>query len=109
MAHGQSPTFYPRFTFQLVDGCIHVKFFAWWVYFHVLLSSDFFFSKSSFSKNSFQNTIRVSNSLDADQARHVRPELDPNCLQNFQHRALVGRVKNWVDSLMVPFQSCSKT
>ena len=69
----------------------------------------FFFSKSSFSKNSFQNTIRVSNSLDADQARHVRPELDPNCLQNFQHRALVGRVKNWVDSLMVPFQSCSKT
>ena len=30
-----------------------------------LLSSDFF-SKSTFSKNSFTNTIRVSNSLDPD-------------------------------------------
>ena len=30
----------------------------------------------------FFNTIRVSNSLDPDQARHfVRPDLDPNCLQ----------------------------
>ena len=29
----------------------------------------FFFSKSSFSKNSFRNTIRVTNSLDPDQAR----------------------------------------
>ena len=28
------------------------------------------------------NTIRVSNSLDPDQARHfVGPDLDPNCLQ----------------------------
>ena len=43
-----------------------------------------FFSKSSFSENSFRNTctIRVSNSLDPDQARHfVGPDLDPNCLQ----------------------------
>ena len=40
------------------------------------------FSKSTFSKNSFRNTIRVSNSLDPDQARHyVGPDLDPNCLQ----------------------------
>ena len=30
----------------------------------------------------FFNTIRVSNSLDLDQARHfVRPDLGPNCLQ----------------------------
>ena len=30
----------------------------------------------------FFNTIRVSNSLDPDQARHfVRPDLGPNCLQ----------------------------
>ena len=33
----------------------------------------------------FSNTIRVSNSLDPDQARHfvgnVGPDLDPNCLQ----------------------------
>ena len=38
------------------------------------------FSKSSFLKNSFRNTIRVSNSLDPDQARHtVGPDLGPNC------------------------------
>ena len=30
----------------------------------------------------FFNNIRVSNSLDPDQARHfVRPDLSPNCLQ----------------------------
>ena len=40
------------------------------------------FSKSTFSKNSFKNTIRMSNSLDPDQARHfVGPDLGPNCLQ----------------------------
>ena len=39
-----------------------------------------FLSKSSFLKNSFRNTIRVSNSLDPDQARHfVGPDLGPNC------------------------------
>ena len=41
-----------------------------------------FFSKYTFSKNSFRNTIRVSISLDPGQARHfVGPGLDPNCLQ----------------------------
>ena len=41
-----------------------------------------FFSKSTFSKNSFRNTITVSKSLDPDQARHfVGPDLGPNCLQ----------------------------
>ena len=40
-----------------------------------------FFSKSTFSKNSFINTIRVSNSLDPDQAQlSVGPDLGPNCL-----------------------------
>ena len=40
------------------------------------------FSKLTFSKNSFRNNIRVSNSLDRDQARHyVGPDLDPYCLQ----------------------------
>ena len=51
--------------------------------------SDFFvvcccfcFSKLTYSKNSFRNTIRVSNSLDPDQARHfVGTDLGPNCLQ----------------------------
>ena len=40
------------------------------------------FLKSSFSKNSYRNTIRRSNSLDPDQARHFAgPDLGPNCLQ----------------------------
>ena len=42
----------------------------------------FFFSKSTFSKNSFRSIIRVSNSLDPDQAgQFVGPNLGPNCLQ----------------------------
>ena len=39
------------------------------------------FSKSTFSKNSFRNTISMSNSLDPDQARRfVGPGLGPNGL-----------------------------
>ena len=46
-----------------------------------LLSADFF-SKSTFSKNSFSNTICVSSRLDPDQARpFVGPDLGPICLQ----------------------------
>ena len=46
-----------------------------------LLSADFF-SQSTFSKNSFWNTIRVANSLDPVQdQQNVGPELSPNCLQ----------------------------
>ena len=41
-----------------------------------------YFSKLTFSKNYFRITIRVSNSLDPDQAQHVvGPDLGPNCLQ----------------------------
>ena len=40
------------------------------------------FSKSTFSKNSFRNTIKASDSLDPDQAQDfVGPDLGPNCLQ----------------------------
>ena len=47
----------------------------------LLLSADFF-SKLTFSNNSFSNAIRVSNSLDPDQDRqNVGPDLDPNRLQ----------------------------
>ena len=47
-----------------------------------LLSADFFYLKLTFSKNYFRNTIRVSNSLNPDQARHfVGPDLGPNSLQ----------------------------
>ena len=39
------------------------------------------FFKINFWKNSFRNTIRMSNSLDPDQARRiVGPDLGPNCL-----------------------------
>ena len=44
----------------------------------------FFLFKIVFQKKSFRNSIRlrVSNSLDQDQARHfVGPDLGPNCLQ----------------------------
>ena len=58
------------------------RIFAYWVILHAFWSSADFFSKSTFSKNSYRNTISVSNSLDPDQAWHfVRPDLGPNCLQ----------------------------
>ena len=42
----------------------------------------YLFSKSDFSKKSFRNNIRVSNSLDPDQARlFVEPDLVPDYLQ----------------------------
>ena len=48
----------------------------------LLLSADFFFKIIFFSKNSFRNTIRVSNSLDSDcDLCSVCPDLGPNCLQ----------------------------
>ena len=40
------------------------------------------FSESTFSKKSFENTIRVSNSFGPDEARQFfRPDLGPVCLQ----------------------------
>ena len=46
------------------------------------LSSDDFFSKPTFLKKIIRNTIRLSNSLDPDQARNfVRPDLGSNCLK----------------------------
>ena len=37
---------------------------------------------STFQKNCFRNTIKMSNSLDPDQDRHfVGPDLGPSCLQ----------------------------
>ena len=46
------------------------------------MSSADFFQIYTFSKKYFSNTIRVSDSLDPDQARHiVGPDLGTNCLQ----------------------------
>ena len=48
----------------------------------LFLSSVDFFLNNLFQKKSFRNTIKVSKSLDPDQAQHfVRPDLGPNCLQ----------------------------
>ena len=47
-----------------------------------LSSVDVSFIYLFFTIKSFRNTIRVSNSLDPDQARHfVGPDLGPDCLQ----------------------------
>ena len=47
-----------------------------------MLPSADFFQHLIFSKNSFRNTIRVSNGLDPDQDLHVvGPDPGPNCLQ----------------------------
>ena len=43
------------------------------------------FKKISFSKNSFRDAIRDSNSLDQDQDQHfVVPDLGPNCKDHQQ-------------------------
>ena len=56
--------------------------FANWGKLFMLFYVCWLFSKSTFSKNSLRNTIRVSNSFDPDQTRHfVGPGLGLNCLQ----------------------------
>ena len=58
-----------------------------------LLSAAFF--KSKF----FQNTIRVSNGLDPDQAQqNFRPGLGPNCLQSLSADILVKKELTQMDS-----------
>ena len=65
--------------------------FACWVILHAFLTPAAFFLKIYFSKYSFMNKFRLSNSLDPDQARRfVGPGLDPNCLQR-----LLGWVVTW--------------
>ena len=52
-----------------------------WGLFHAFLSSADFFKINYFEKI-FQESIRVSNRLDPDQAlRFVGPDLGPTCLQ----------------------------
>ena len=62
----------PELTFNPLTLCVH----------DLLSLADFFFQNQLFRKYYFMNTIRVSNSLDPDQARHVvRPDPGPDCLQ----------------------------
>ena len=52
-----------------------------------------FFSKSTFSKNSFRNTIRVSNSLDPDQSRHsAGPDVSPNLICVSHNRRSISNI-----------------
>ena len=62
-----------------------------WCYINTISSFSCFccrlltFSKLTFSKNSFRNTIRVSNSLDQDQDRDsVGSDLVANCMQRLK-------------------------
>ena len=67
-----------------MSGCLRQVslYFASWVNFRARVSSAYIISKSTFSKKFFQNTIRVSNSSDPDQAQHfVGPDLGLNCVQ----------------------------
>ena len=55
-----------------------------------------FFQNNIYEKFFHTNTIRVSSSLDPDQARHfVGPDLGPNCLQTDEKMSpLAGRELN---------------
>ena len=56
----------------------------------------------------FFNTIRVSNSLDPDQARHfVGPDLGPNCLQGLSaDNKMSGWI--WVQTVCKGYQQTTK-
>ena len=57
----------------------------------------FFFSKSTFFLFIFRITIRVSSSLDPDQARqNVGPDLGPNCFQRLSSDDTSGQRINTV-------------
>ena len=65
---------------------------------YLLSSADFFYEIYPF-KNSFRNTIIMSNCLDQDQARHsVGPDLGPNCLQRLFAYACSRQIVNTKDS-----------
>ena len=66
---------------HLISAFRIVKLFACWEILNAFCRLLIFF-KINFLKNSFRNIIRVSNTLDPDQARqNVGPDLGPNCLQ----------------------------
>ena len=60
----------------------------------LLLSSADLFLNQFFSKNSYRNTVRVSNSLDPDQDRSsVGHDPDPNCFVGYQEMTKVAAIK----------------
>ena len=64
------------------------------------------FFKINFSKTSFRNSIKVSNSLDSGQNLHsVFPELGPNCLQRLSIDDKLPLVRKELISVrQAPFQ-----
>ena len=67
----------------------HFNQIACWVILHAFLSHE-----STFSKNSFRNTTRVSNSLDQDQDRiFVGSDLGPTVCKGKQQTEQVGKEK----------------
>ena len=71
-----------RVTNSVISNCRDHSGFAYSEILHAFFSSADFFQNQLFLKNSFRNTMGVSNSLDPDQARHlVGPDLGPNCFQ----------------------------
>ena len=73
--------YYPACKEVIKDLISVLGYFACWVTLHAFLSSALF-SKLDFFKNSFRNTIGMSNSLDSHQVQHfVGPGLGSNCLQ----------------------------
>ena len=62
-----------------------------------------FFSNLTFWKNSFRNTIWMSNSLDPDQAqRIVGPDLGPNCLPKLSADDTGRQRVKWVQLVRSP-------
>ena len=70
--------------------CALILIYACWVILHAFCGLLLYFKINFFRKIlSGIPTIRVSKSWDPDQARHfVGPDLDPNCLQDYQQTTL---------------------
>ena len=69
------------------------------LYKFVLSSTDFFF-KIKFLKNSFRNSIRVSNSLDPDQdQQNAGPDLDQTVCKGYKPMSKVTAIKEKVKLL----------
>ena len=73
--------------------------------FQNFLPSADFFSKYTFSKNTFMNPIRVSNSLDPNQDRwYVVPDLDSYRLQGLLE--VDDKTGHWQGKIRVLVTSC---
>ena len=90
-----------------------LKLFACWEIVHAFLSSAVFFQNQLSRKKYFRNTIRVSNSLDPDQARpYVGPDQGPKCFQRLSaediSRQRVNNSRSWGFRSGFKFQSLLK-